>query len=177
MWPHKDLGWWGFVIAIVTLILAYPVDVLAHLTSPMLKNWWAERSVASLEKRIEKLDKQLADYEQNYPLLTPTEHHILRGIDVLGMVGALIVALIAIMILVACSVAPSILRSHDSWPLDFTGPLILLAYGALLFSLSVTAVVFRGIATFRMKRSPIDRDVLKKSIEDLKKRLAQRTMS
>ncbi len=58
MWKH-DLGWWGFVLAIATLILAYPLDVLAHLTTPLLKNWWASRSRLTLEERIKSLKAEL----------------------------------------------------------------------------------------------------------------------
>ncbi len=57
MWPHRDLGWWGFVISIIALLGAYPLSLLVNLTSPALKNWWAERSIASIRKRIDKLEK------------------------------------------------------------------------------------------------------------------------
>ena len=60
---HHDLGWWGFVLAVLALLIAYPLSLLANLTSPFIKNWWAERSVTSIRKRIDKLERQLQDYE------------------------------------------------------------------------------------------------------------------
>jgi hypothetical protein len=41
MWPHKDLGWWGFVLSLVALFLLYPVGVIVNITTPKLQNWWA----------------------------------------------------------------------------------------------------------------------------------------
>jgi hypothetical protein len=79
MWPHKDLGWWGFVIAVVALLLAYPFSLLANLTSPTVKNWWAARSRAGLQKRIRTLARELAVMEQNPPL-THAEYGALMGI-------------------------------------------------------------------------------------------------
>ncbi len=57
---------WGVVLAIATLILAYPLDVLAHLTTPLLKNWWAARSRSALEERIKSLKAELGEME-TYP--------------------------------------------------------------------------------------------------------------
>jgi hypothetical protein len=176
MWMQHDLAWWGAVLSVLALILMLPVAILANLLTPKLRNWWSERSIASLKKRIENLEKQLADYEQNYPLLTPTEHHILRGIDVVGMVTAVGVQMIAVLILVGTVVVPSLWRTHGRVQVDYRLPLTLLAFVALAFSFSVIMVVLKGIAKFRRKRSPIDRDFLRESIEKLKERLAQRTI-
>jgi hypothetical protein len=171
---HHDLAWWGTFLALLALILMLPVAVLANLLTPMLKNWWAERSVASLKKRIEKLEKQLADYGQNYPLLTPTEHHILRGIEAIGHLGTVGVQLTAIIIMVAVLVEPLTFITHDRLQLAFRMPLFVLGLVAVLFSFVVEFIVLKGIETFRIKRSPIDRDALKKSIAELKERLEQR---
>src|SRR5438445_11974470 len=75
VWLHRDLGWWGFVISIIALISAYPLSLLANLTTPSLKNWWAERSTASLTKRIGKLEAQLAGCMQ-YQALSEGEDYI-----------------------------------------------------------------------------------------------------
>ncbi len=80
MWKH-DLGWWGFVLAIATLILAYPLDVLAHLTTPLLKNWWASRSRLTLEERIKSLKAELGLMEMN-PAMSETEDMILTSAQV-----------------------------------------------------------------------------------------------
>ena len=81
MWPHKELGWWGFVLAIATLILSYPIDVIAHLTSPILKNWWASRSRSALEERIKSLKAELGEMEK-HPALSETEDQILTSGEV-----------------------------------------------------------------------------------------------
>jgi hypothetical protein len=73
MWLHHDLAWWGVFLGGLALVLMFPANIVANLVPPKLKNWWAERSVASTRERIEKLKKQLADYEQHresYGLVT-----------------------------------------------------------------------------------------------------------
>jgi hypothetical protein len=79
MFLHHELGWWGFVLAVVALVLAYPLDVLAHLSSPIIRNWWAERSLKSLQKRIEKLEneKRIMDLS---PLFTDSDLRIMKSI-------------------------------------------------------------------------------------------------
>src|SRR5260221_254304 len=84
MWGH-DLGWWGFVLAIATLVLAYPIDVLAHLTSPIVKNWWAEGSISSLGRRIIALEKELEEIEKN-PVISDGEERILRAMTWIGVI-------------------------------------------------------------------------------------------
>ncbi len=56
----KDLGTWGVIIGIIALVLAYPLSLLANITSPRLQNWWAARSRRSLAARIKVLESQLA---------------------------------------------------------------------------------------------------------------------
>src|SRR5580700_11187937 len=63
MWLHHDIGWWGFVLAVATLILAYPLDVLAHLTTPKLKVWWAIRSLGSATEKLEGLVRMMKRLE------------------------------------------------------------------------------------------------------------------
>jgi hypothetical protein len=55
VWLSKDLGTWGFWISIIAFISAYPLSLLANITSPRLLNWWATTSRVSLEKRIAQL--------------------------------------------------------------------------------------------------------------------------
>jgi hypothetical protein len=170
MWMHHDYGWWGFVIAIVGLGLAYPIDVLAHLTAPIVKNWWAERSVASMRKRIEKLEKQLADEEQNYPLLSVVEEQLFKGIVGLAALGMFGLQFLVICFLLAVGhFLPTPLTAHNAVP-GVGLPLFVFAGGyAILFA------VFGKLTAFRKERSPSERNALKKSIEELKKQLAQRT--
>jgi hypothetical protein len=83
MWLHKDLGWWGFVLSIVALILLYPMGVLVNVTTPKLQNWWAARSQASLQKRIRTLQAELARIER-LQRITLTEDLTLLGIEHVG---------------------------------------------------------------------------------------------
>jgi len=171
MWTHHDLGWWGFVLAVVTLFLAYPLDVLAHLTAPVVKSWWAERSVASMRKRIEKLENELADYEQNYQLLSAVEEELFKGVEGLAAFGLLCLEFLVICFLLA------ILRFSPSVPLTAHYAVAGVAFAVYVscYGYVILFVVFGKMTTFRKRRSPSGRNTLRKSIEELKKRLAQRT--
>jgi len=85
MWGH-DLGWWGFVLSVMALLGAYPLSLLANLTSPILKDWWARRSTKSLEKRVAKLQAELSGMA-TIPLLTPIESKMFQAIRMLMMVA------------------------------------------------------------------------------------------
>jgi hypothetical protein len=57
MWPHKDLGWWGFVVSVACLILTVPLAILANFLTPKLKVWWTIRSLGSATKKLNGLLK------------------------------------------------------------------------------------------------------------------------
>jgi len=168
MWPHRDLGWWGFVISVVALLGAYPLSLLANLTSPALKNWWAERSIASTRKRIDKLEKQLAEYMQE-PALTEGEDYILRATEALSMLLALCVTMLAVLLMSLASFAPATVSNHDK------EPLVALALVGAVCAFLIGIVAFGRFSRFRRKRSPIDRNNLNKYIDELKKKLSQKT--
>jgi hypothetical protein len=168
MWPHKDLGWWGFVISITALLGAYPISLVANLTSPAVKNWWSERSKASLQERIAKLEGQLAEYQQ-YPTLSEAEDYILRATEALSMLLALCVTMLAVVLVTLAQFAPVTVSDHDKQPL-----LALALVGGIIAFL-IGVVIFGHFSRFRRKRSPDDRKSLKKYIEDLKQKLSQRT--
>ena len=77
--PH-DLGTWGFIIALVALILAYPLDVLAHITLPIIRDWWAARSIAVLEKRRNVLSSQL-DKLHGVPVIDVLSDIVLQSLQ------------------------------------------------------------------------------------------------
>jgi heme A synthase len=168
MWPHRDLGWWGFVISLMALLGAYPLSLLANLTSPALKNWWAERSIASTRKRIDKLEKQLAEYMKD-PALTEGEDYILRATEALSMLLALCVTMLAVLLMSLAWFAPVTVSNHDK------EPLVALALVGAVCAFLIGIVVFGRFSRFRRKRSPIDRNYLNKYIEELKKKLDQKT--
>jgi O-antigen/teichoic acid export membrane protein len=66
MFLGHDLAWWSFVLTIVGLILMFPAAIVANILTPKLQNWWAQRSLSSLKKRIDTIDKQLNDCEGKY---------------------------------------------------------------------------------------------------------------
>jgi hypothetical protein len=80
VWLAKDPGWWGFWISILALLGAYPLSLLANLTSPRIQNWWAARSRASLEKRIAQLEAALAAMQHDESI-TNVESYTLFRID------------------------------------------------------------------------------------------------
>jgi hypothetical protein len=67
-WPSYDRTTWGIILSFITLLLAVPLSVLANLATPTIQNWWAERSKASLENRIRKLEAELEFLNQCPPL-------------------------------------------------------------------------------------------------------------
>jgi hypothetical protein len=147
------------------------LEVLAHITAPKWKNWWAERSAAATRKRIEKLEKQLADYGKN-AISSATEDIILKGIEATGQLAVLCVQLLVIiLLLVVLYSGPKNTSVRELSPIL---ALAILAAGAGYF---VGFVILKKVGTFRMERSASKRDALRKSIEELKLRLAQRTKS
>src|SRR6266550_4235035 len=123
MWMHHDLAWWGVFLAVVALIAMLPVSILANILTPKLKNWWAERSEASTRKRIETLEKILADYEQNYKELSASEDYILKGIEALGMVGTVCIEILAVVLLVVVWTLPLIINTPGNIRFVLGGPL------------------------------------------------------
>ena len=79
MW-HKDLGWWAFWISLLALISAFPLSVLANLASPKIRNWWASRSRAALQKRIAVLESDLAHMQEGEPI-TNVESFMLSSVE------------------------------------------------------------------------------------------------
>ena len=163
---HHDAGWWGVALGIAALILAYPIGLLATLTGPGIKNWWAERSVAAIKARIQQLEKQLEDYEQ-YKELTEGEDYILRATEALGMLFLVCILMLAVVLLSIISIAPATFYDRNA--------VMGLALGALIFGFIVSFMLFTHYSLFRTRRSPADRQLLRKALNSLKDTLAQRT--
>jgi hypothetical protein len=62
MWP-KDVGTWGIVLGALALLLAVPLSIIGNILTPKFLNWWAERSIESLQKRIDKSEDRLREYD------------------------------------------------------------------------------------------------------------------
>jgi len=82
-WLPHDVGTWGLILGILTLLTAIPLGIASNLLAPKLQNWWASRSIASLQKRIEKLETRLAEVEAT-PLYSNFEWVAMRGIARIG---------------------------------------------------------------------------------------------
>jgi amino acid transporter len=168
MFLHHDRDWWALVISIVALAGAYPLSLLANLTSPSLKNWWAERSVAAIRERIQQLEKQLEDYEQ-YEQLTEGDDYILRATEALGMLFLVCTAMLALVLLSLLAIMSPTVRAN------YQAAIVALAITGPLFSFVVSAIAFGNYSTFRTKRSKRDREILRQYLNKLRGTLAQQT--
>ncbi len=159
MWLHHDLGWWGFVLAVATLILAYPLDVLAHLSTPLVRNWIASRGKNSLVKRIALLEGELAELEKE-PAISEAENQILWAIQSVKM--ELVVAMNLLMGVVYFGV-----RSLSEPLASQLEDLRIACLGILVVNF-IWQMSLRYHHGFRYRHSPAVRKGLKKAIDDLK---------
>jgi hypothetical protein len=172
---HHDLGWWAFVISIFALMAAYPLDLLAHLTSPLVKNWWAERSIRSLKARIDKLERQLAQCD-NVREISDGEYHLLKASEGLALLIGLCTSLVALAVIIVVSKGEAGLSQSEHLSRDRTPIEILAVFGSLTAFLMST-YGFRRFARVREERSAIGRKAAKKNLEELKNKLLTRTGS
>ena len=167
MWPHKGLDWWAFVLALLALFLAYPLEVLAHATAPWWKDWWAEWSENSLRKRIGKLEKQLEEYELRYKILDEGQEEILKAVEGVALLTGVAVAVLSMFLLLAASYIPQLGR-------DDARQLGLLALLSAVSAFLVEVVVFGRFSRFRMRRSASYRQTIKESVQKLRVRLERK---
>jgi thiosulfate reductase cytochrome b subunit len=156
----KDAGTWGLYISVLALILIVPLNIASNIVTPKFLNWWAERSSASIRKRVGKLEKQLADHEK-FPAISEGEDYILRATEALTMLGGLCSMNLALLLLLLTALLPSSVDKRQ-------------VFSLVMFSLLMTALICIVVALrfsrFRTQRSPFDRDVLRKYIERLRQK-------
>ena len=171
MGTGQNLAWWGVVLALTSLILMFPAAIFANIITPKLQNWWAQRSAASLQRRIEKLEKELADWEKNYDLLPVTEEFLLRGISI---VGGLCLSILQIIPLLAW------LQLYPTLVFNIGGIQARVAAAAVLFLFLVPIWLltrklnkkyFDKLFDYRKPRSETWRENRRKSIENLRVKL------
>jgi hypothetical protein len=75
-----DVGMWGLIFGIAALVLAIPMAIVANIFTPLLLDWLAKWSTASLERRIAQNETELAKLEADCPLITPTEEQLMNGV-------------------------------------------------------------------------------------------------
>ncbi len=78
-WPAYDRTTWGLILSVAALIGAFPLSLLANLATPGIRNWWAERSISSLGRRIVALERELEEIEKT-PVISDGEERILRAL-------------------------------------------------------------------------------------------------
>jgi hypothetical protein len=106
----------------------------------------------------------LTEYEQRYPVITKGEEYILHGIEALGMLGSLGLAMLAVLFNGMTSAS-----SFEGTPRG-TPPQVIALFIAMMAVIFMT--IFTGqIGRFRVKHSPSIRENFKKSIDDLSRRL------
>jgi hypothetical protein len=165
MWPHKDLGWWGFVISIIALLGAYPLSLLANLTSPVLQNSWATRSRASVQKRISQLKEELAKMA-TVSEASEVDDFIMWRLELLNnALGLAVHLLLSSIYLAAVAFQPNV-RTRIGFLFYFWFLMTIL----LNFALVYTATQGKS-KEFRRMRSPRQRERLQKNIEILKAKL------
>jgi hypothetical protein len=158
-WPH-DLGTWGFVLSIVTLILMYPVGLLINLTSPAIANWLSTWSKNALQKRIDKLEMELAQLEKT-PGFDEFQDRALWGvtsikINVLGCSNTVVIAVFLGIRSIANVQSPVFKEFYY------------MCYLILAMNI-ITMLVARYQRAFRYTGSPRVREALRKSILELKR--------
>jgi hypothetical protein len=177
MWMGHDFGWWALVISVLALVLAYPLDLAAHLTAPKLKNWWAERSVASTRRRLEELESQLAEYEAEYPQISEVEELCLEGIQAAFAFGVFALPFLVAGVLMLAFVITAVsatLPQDARWLFGEPGQWLRVAlalWAGCLLVLPVLFVFVRRVKRFRMTHGPASRRSIRSSIEELRKKL------
>jgi hypothetical protein len=128
--------------------------------TPSIKNWWAARSIASLRERIDRLENQLAEYKQCTELSEE------------GDLIMIAIELVIILLLICLLMVDGVL-------LIVTYP-IPVRHSTLFWLVAVVAYVgFADLVVFlkpeRVRRSPSTRRRIRRSVTELKEKLANRT--
>ncbi len=165
-WDH-GLDWWALVLAIAALVLAYPLSVLANISSPTIKNWWAERSIAALQKRLASLEAQLNDYKEN-EFLSEVEDRLL---------DLAYTASLAIQLIIAILMGSALLMYLVVIHLDDSTVVRLFVYGVIIagaIQIVLLRTTQRSLERFRRRRSRAARKALKLTVEELRVKLAEK---
>jgi len=160
MWSHRDLGWWGFWIGLVALVLAFPLSLLANMITPVVQNWIAKRGLASLVKRIATLEAQLAEFEKD-PAIDEVDDHILWGLKRAEMTAIGVGSTVMLVLLFAVEM----LTDANSERFKVFATIVLIG---LLMDLALI-LRLRYERDFRYFRSPRSRKAMRTAIEELKK--------
>jgi hypothetical protein len=156
MWPHKELGWWASVLTVIGLVLLLPASIAANLLTPKIKNWWSERSIASLRERVEKLEKEFAEIEA-FPLISDAESRILE----LLMASTYLLVTLG-WVCTACEFMALITLQRRLGDLAFA-----IGFGPIIILIVIWGIAMGRAVTFYNERSPAVRRKLEESIQKL----------
>jgi hypothetical protein len=160
-WLPNDRATWGIVLAIAAIVLAIPFSLIANLITPKIRNWWAERSVAALKRRIAELERRLKMVE-TYDLLSESEEVIMVTLQRAGRVID-----IGINSLIGGWVGHEIFRHPRS-----ASTIIVLSLIFVVTSILVAAFVLEPIQNCLRMRSSATRRKLREDILRLSVKLA-----
>jgi|ERR1035437_254354 hypothetical protein len=152
---------WYIALILFILAPAYTILVKDKLW-PKLQDWWAGRSRASLQKRIQKLETALGRID-SLPVLTEFEDMVMRG-----LFGVLVLLTI---------LPPLALFAFLAAFTGLNSGLALQTYSEIVFTLLTFVFVFMGVGiaqtliTFRQERSLAYRKTVRKHIDELQARL------
>jgi len=141
-----------------------PANLLANFLTPVLKNWWAERSVASARKRVQKLEAELATIEKDHPETNQGLAAILTAVEGLSIVAYL--SSVAILFALFTIVTADSLKVSKGLVI-----MNMILYVITLIMLLLMIYAIEKVTSFGKKISPRYRKSLRESIESLKKRL------
>ncbi|MFZ3333540.1 MAG: hypothetical protein WA197_23075 [Candidatus Acidiferrales bacterium] len=170
----RDLGSWGFWLSILALIAAYPLNLLANLTSPRLQNWWATRparSRASLQKTIAELESKLAEMQRREPI-TDVESFILSRLARLEQLQNRSDYVTMVCFIAFTALALSIVNALKI-PLTHFNRVMVGIFGVWLFVVSIMNIValFTRVKYYELFRVPQDERRLKAVIEIFRRQL------
>ncbi len=176
MWMGHDLQWWGAVTGIAGFVIAMvmiPVSIFAPIFVPKLLNWWAERSVASLCKRILTLEATLARAEK-VPMISEESHIILVSLQLalailayISLAAELILQFIIEIADVSTSVRDPLTHKlpHDIASLPLQAFIVFFVSIVITFIMMFTAGRIGG---FLLLRSPQSRRRMMSSLQTLR---------
>jgi ABC-type multidrug transport system fused ATPase/permease subunit len=174
------MSWWGFVLSITALMLAVPLAVIGNLITPRIQQWWSQRSVTALRRRVDQLKADLADLEVANPPLSDFEDYVLRAL--LGLFWLAFATAVSVGIVVVFpDVYPigflkkDVLEKYMVYPQATETMLFVASLSVLIAGVATYFFVVRPLFAFHRKRSRRVRESMRKAIERLSRKLSTMT--
>jgi len=159
-WLPKDKSTLGIILGLVAILLAIPLNLVANLVTPKIRNWWAERSVTGLKRRIAELQNELTKANQ-YPFISEGEDFILSIIKgIIFCTGGILISFWGIVISAVVA-----LRGKESIGL------ILYSVFAFMFIMAFMYFLPRLIDKFLKRRSMHERQSMAENLKKLSAKL------